>query len=142
MEPPPIAFAARGSTQEIECGAEFQPKFDAEGLIAAIVTDAENSQVLMVAWMNAAALSRSLETSTAHFWSRSRKKLWLKGEDSGNVLQIIEMRTDCDQDVIWLRVKAQGPGVACHTGASSCFYRVVEVGNEPGKVGLRRVPTP
>jgi phosphoribosyl-AMP cyclohydrolase len=124
-------FAARGTAREIESGLDFQPKFDADGLIPAIVSDAATGEVLMLAWMNAEALGRTLETRVAHFWSRSRGRLWRKGEDSGNVLAVAEMRTDCDQDAIWLKVTVGGAGVACHTGARSCFYRSLPLGQAP-----------
>lgn len=122
----PSPFPARGSTDEIEHGGVFQPKFDSDGLIAAIVTEDGTGTVLMFAWMNGEALTRSLETGIAHFWSRSRQRLWRKGEESGNTLAIVDMRVDCDQDAVWLRVRVAGDGVACHTGAKSCFYRAVE----------------
>lgn len=122
------AFTARGSTAEIEHGLVLQPKFDADGLIAAIVTDAQSGAVLMFAWMNAEALRLSLDTGVAHFWSRSRGRLWRKGEESGNTLTIREARVDCDQDAIWLKVTVEGAGVACHTGAKSCFYRAISIG--------------
>lgn len=122
---PARAFHQRGSRQDIEHGASFQPLFDADGLIGAIVSDAASGEVLMFAYMNAEALSLTLDTGTAHFWSRSRAKLWRKGEDSGNTLAVEEVRVDCDQDVLWLRVRVDGAGVACHTGARSCFYRAV-----------------
>ncbi|CFX38392.1 Phosphoribosyl-AMP cyclohydrolase [Candidatus Filomicrobium marinum] len=109
----------------LEEGLAFQPRFDGAGVIPAIVTDADTGQVLMFAFMNAEALQLSLETGIAHFWSRSRGRLWKKGEDSGNRLQIIEMRTDCDQDVIWMQVRIEGHGAACHTGRRTCFYRRV-----------------
>jgi phosphoribosyl-AMP cyclohydrolase len=125
-------FTRTGTAHDIENGTVFQPKFDADGLIAAIATDADTGAVLMVAWMNAEALSKSIETKEAHFWSRSRGKLWKKGEDSGNVLLIEEMSTDCDQDAIVLRVTVTGKGVACHTGARSCFYRTVTLGKIDG----------
>lgn len=121
-------FAARGTSAEIEAGATFQPKFDADGLIPAIVTDAERGGVLMFAWMNREALKLTLESRVAHFWTRSRKKIWKKGEESGNVLDVAELRVDCDQDVVWLKVRVRGEGVACHTGERSCFYRTVELG--------------
>lgn len=121
-------FAARGTTAEIEGGAAFQPKFDADGLIPAIVTSADTGDVLMFAWMNREALRLTIESRVAHFWTRSRRKLWKKGEESGNVLDVVELRTDCDQDVVWLKVRVRGDGVACHTGAPSCFYRSVELG--------------
>jgi phosphoribosyl-AMP cyclohydrolase len=124
-------FAARTSKQEIEEGFVFQPKFDADGLIPAIVTEAGSGDVLMFAWMNEEALALTLETRLAHFWSRSRKTLWKKGAESGNVLEVVEMRTDCDQDVVWMRVHVQGDGVACHTGRHSCFYRSLPLGTAP-----------
>lgn len=120
---PSPAFAPRGSTAEVEQGLSFQPKFDADGLIGAIVSDASSGDVLMFAWMNAEALSLTLTSGLAHFWSRSRRRLWQKGEASGNLLRVCEVRTDCDQDILWLRVAVEGAGVACHTGARSCFYR-------------------
>ena len=131
-------FAQRGSTEEVEQGLLFQPKFDADGLIPAIVRDAVSGEVLMFAWMNAEALATTLETGIAHFWSRSRRTLWKKGEESGNTLRVTEVRTDCDQDVIWLRAEAQGAGMACHTGARSCFYRVVPIG-APATPDLRLI---
>jgi phosphoribosyl-AMP cyclohydrolase len=123
------AFSARGSTADVEQGTTFQPKFDADGLIAAIVTDVKTGDVLMFAWMNAEALKLSLDTGVAHFWSRSRRRLWRKGEESGNTLAIREARVDCDQDVVWLRVEVAGAGVACHTGERSCFYRSISLGS-------------
>ncbi|MET3661136.1 phosphoribosyl-AMP cyclohydrolase [Aquamicrobium ahrensii] len=104
----------------------FTPRFDANGLITAVVTDAADSMLLMVAHMNAEALALTLETGVAHYWSRSRKALWKKGETSGNLQQVVELRTDCDQDAIWLRVKVAGHDATCHTGRRSCFYRTVE----------------
>ena len=132
MSPPAAPmFAARGSSAEVETSLAFQPKFDADGLIAAIVTDAVSGDVLMFAWMNAEALALTLETRLGHFWSRSRGKLWKKGEESGNLLRVSELRTDCDQDALWLKVVVEGDGVACHTGAASCFYRSVPIGLPP-----------
>jgi phosphoribosyl-AMP cyclohydrolase len=132
MSPPAAPmFAARGSSAEVETSLAFQPKFDADGLIAAIVTDAVSGDVLMFAWMNAEALALTLETRLGHFWSRSRGKLWKKGEESGNLLRVSELRTDCDQDALWLKVVVEGDGVACHTGAASCFYRSVPLGLPP-----------
>jgi phosphoribosyl-AMP cyclohydrolase len=118
-------FAERGSPREIEEGTYFAPKFDASGVLAAVATDADTGEVLMLAWMDATALARTIETGHAHFYSRSRGRLWKKGEESGNVLEVIEMRTDCDQDAVWLRVRVAGAGAACHTGRKSCFYRSV-----------------
>lgn len=125
---PKAAFAPRGSTSEIEQGHAFMPKFDQDGLMPAIVTDAQDGTVLMFAWMNAEALALTVETGIAHFYSRSRRKLWKKGEESGNLLRLTELRTDCDQDVVWLRAHVEGGHVACHTGARSCFYRRVPLG--------------
>jgi phosphoribosyl-AMP cyclohydrolase len=133
---PPQRFASRGEPHEIEEGTTFQPKFDASGLIPAIVTDATSGEVLMFAWMNGEALARTLETRSAHFWSRSRQALWHKGQESGNALEVVELRTDCDQDAVWLRVRVLGRGVACHTGRRSCFYRAVQLGRPPAGTGL------
>ena len=127
----PTPFAARGTPGEVETGLVFQPKFDADGLIPAIVTDAASGDVLMFAWMNAEALALTLETRVGHFWSRSRAKLWKKGEESGNLLRVSELRADCDQDALWLKVVVEGAGVACHTGQRSCFYRALALGAPP-----------
>lgn len=107
-----------------EAGSEFMPKFDASGLLTAVVTDAADGQVLMVAFMNRAALDLTRSTGVAHFWSRSRQALWRKGETSGNEMQVEQTLVDCDQDAIVLRVRPAGP--ACHTGVKSCFYRALE----------------
>ena len=107
-----------------ETGATLNPKYDANGLVTAVVTASGDGQVLMLAHMNAEALARTQETGIAHFWSRSRQSLWMKGETSGNVLRVVEMRIDCDQDAIWVIADAAGP--ACHTGERSCFYRRIE----------------
>lgn len=109
---------------QLEEGNTFSPRFDANGLITAVVTDALDGEVLMVAHMNAQALKLSLETGIAHYWSRSRKSLWKKGETSGNLQSIVELRTDCDQDAVWLKVNVAGSHVTCHTARRSCFYRV------------------
>lgn len=134
-----VRFAPRGDTAEIETGFVFEPKFDADGLIPAIVTDAESGEVLMFAWMNEEALALTVETRIGHFWSRSRKSLWKKGAESGNVLKVVEMRTDCDQDVIWISVHVEGDGLACHTGQRSCFYRSVQLG-KPSEVSVALEP--
>ena len=102
----------------------FSPRFDAAGLVTAIVTDADTHILLMVAHMNVEAIEQTRATGQAHFWSRSRQALWRKGETSGNGLTMVEMRVDCDQDALLLRVKPAGP--ACHTGRRSCFYRRIE----------------
>ena len=108
--------------------ATFTPRFDSNGLITAIVTDARDGAVLMVAHMNAEALRLTQETGIAHFWSRSRGSLWKEGETSGETLKVAEILTDCDQDVLLLKAEPQGRGAACHTGRRSCFYRRVEGG--------------
>jgi phosphoribosyl-AMP cyclohydrolase len=122
---------------DLEQGLRLTPRFDRDGLIAAVASDAATGEVLMLAWMNAEALRLTIDTGIAHFWSRSRAKIWKKGEESGNLLMIDEMRIDCDQDAIWMKVRVTGAGVACHTGARSCFYRIVPVGS-PGSVRLER----
>ena len=122
------AFAVAGSKQELERGVLLAPRFDADGLIAAVATHADTGEVLMLAWMNAEALKLSLETGEAHYFSRSRQALWRKGETSGQVQRIAEIRVDCDQDAVWLKVHPQGDGGACHVGYRSCFYRTVEDG--------------
>ena len=137
-----LPFAPRGTKQDVESSHTFQPKFDADGLIPAIVTDAASGHVLMFAWMNAVALDRTLTSGMAHFWSRSRSKLWCKGEESGNTLQVREIRTDCDQDVLWLRAELMGDKVACHTGAVSCFYRSLEANPATAELRLRTTDLP
>ena len=108
----------------LEGGNHLTPRFDANGLVTAVVTDISGA-VLMVATMNDEALRLTLETGEAHFWSRSRGELWRKGETSGNVLRVRELRVDCDQDALWLVAEIEGDGAACHTGERSCFYRRV-----------------
>lgn len=108
----------------------LDPNYDAAGLITAVATDAATGELLMLAHMNAEALAKTLETGEAHFWSRSRERLWKKGETSGHVLRVVEARIDCDQDALWLKVEPQGP--ACHTGARSCFFRRIEDGKLVG----------
>ncbi|MBU2581254.1 MAG: phosphoribosyl-AMP cyclohydrolase [Alphaproteobacteria bacterium] len=130
-------FAAPGDKSELEEGLAFTPKFGADGLIPAIVTDADGGGVLMFAYMNAEALRLTIETATAHFFSRSRGKLWKKGEESGNLLHIASMRTDCDQDVVWLSARIDGHGAACHTGRKTCFYRNVALGVPAGRADYR-----
>ena len=122
------SFPTGLSKDALEQGDVLAPRFDTAGLIAAIATDAGSGEVLMLAWMNAEALSRTLATGEAHYFSRSRGELWHKGATSGQVQLVDEVRIDCDQDAVWLKVRPQGDGGACHTGAVSCFYRVVEDG--------------
>lgn len=111
-------------TDHRETSRRLDPKYDANGLITAVVTHATTGDVLMVAHMNADALAATIEGGEAVFWSRSRGRLWKKGETSGNILRVVEMRIDCDQDALW--VKAEPAGPVCHTGEASCFYRWVE----------------
>jgi phosphoribosyl-AMP cyclohydrolase len=128
------------SKTESEEGTVFTPRFDADGLLPVVVTSAKTGEVLMFAYMNADALARTIETGEAHYWSRSRGRLWRKGEESGNTQRVVEMRTDCDQDAIWLKVDQQGKDAACHTGRKSCFYRAVPLGASlGGGVSLRFV---
>ena len=115
------------NTSEIEEGLGFAPQFGADGLITAVVTDVQSGDVLMVAHMNAQAVAKTIETGEAWYYSRSRQKLWKKGESSGHVQRVVELRVDCDQDALWLKVEQQGPG-ACHTGRRSCFYRAIPLG--------------
>ncbi len=114
---------------DIEEGTTFTPRYDADGLITAVVTDAGSGEVLMVAHMNAEAVAKTIESGEAWYFSRSRKKLWKKGETSGHVQRVIELRVDCDQDALWLKVEQVGEG-ACHTGRRSCFYRAVPLGKK------------
>ena len=119
---------------EIEEGLAFAPQFGADGLVTAVVTDATSGDVLMVAHMNADALAKTVASGEAWYYSRSRKKLWKKGESSGHVQRVVELRVDCDQDALWLKVEQVGEG-ACHTGRRSCFYRAVPIG-KAGSVKL------
>jgi phosphoribosyl-AMP cyclohydrolase len=116
--PAPLSGAAQDETREL------RPKFDAHGLVAAIVQDAETGEVLMLAWMNAEALEQTLASGRAVYWSRSRNKLWRKGDESGHEQHVVEVRVDCDQDAVLLKVKQTG--AACHTGRRSCFYRLAD----------------
>jgi phosphoribosyl-AMP cyclohydrolase len=110
-------------SHDVEEGLSFQPKFDASGLVTCVATDAGNGDVLMVAHMNDEALRNTVATGEAWYYSRSRRKLWKKGESSGHVQRVVEMRMDCDQDAVWIKVEQAG--AACHTGRRSCFYRAV-----------------
>ena len=121
-------FPTAASSQELERGAVLAPRFDANGLICAVTTHADTGEVLMVAWMNAEALHLTLDTGWAHYFSRSRQALWKKGGTSGQLQQVVEVRVDCDQDAVLLKVRPQGDGGACHVGFRSCFYRAVEDG--------------
>jgi phosphoribosyl-AMP cyclohydrolase len=114
--PPPLPGSAQDET------VELRPKFDADGLVAAIAQDADTGEVLMLAWMNAEALNQTIETNRAVYWSRSRRELWRKGDTSGHEQHVVEVRIDCDQDAVLLKVRQTG--AACHTGRRSCFYRI------------------
>jgi len=119
---------------DIEEGLAFTPKFDANGLVTVVVTDAKSGDVLMVAHMNDEAMRKTVASGEAWYYSRSRKALWRKGETSGHTQRVTELRVDCDQDALWLKVEQTGDG-ACHTGRRSCFYRAVPLGKE-GSVTL------
>jgi phosphoribosyl-AMP cyclohydrolase len=127
----PITFPSRTTTPEIELGHLLQPKFGPDGMIPCITVDDASGEVLMFAFMNAASLAQTIETRKATYWSRSRSQVWVKGEESGNVLHVVDLYVDCDQDVLLLRVKNAGPG-ACHNGFASCFYRKLAHGANPG----------
>lgn len=124
-------FAAPGDKDTLENGTVLSPRFDRGGLIVAIVADNASGEVLMVAYMNAEALARTIESREAWFFSRSRGRLWKKGEESGNTLAVDDIRVDCDQDAILLKVTMHGDAVACHQGYRSCFYRSVPLGAQP-----------
>jgi len=128
-----VTFAERTSVEEVEEGESLAPKFDEHGLIPCITADFETNEVLMHAYMNTDALQRTIETGEAHYWSRSRQKLWRKGESSGLVQKVKELRVDDDQDCVWMRVEVAGSGASCHVGYKSCFYRAIPVGNQAGK---------
>lgn len=120
---------------ELENGVVLSPRFDADGLVTAVVTNADDGELLMVAHMNAEALELTIQTGIAHYWSRSRRQLWKKGESSGNLQSIREIRVDCDQDAVWLKVVVAGAKATCHTGRRTCFYRVVQTSS--GDITLR-----
>lgn len=114
----------------VDTTTQFTPRFSSDGLITAVAVDADNGAVVMLAYMNAQSLQLTLKTGIAHYWSRSRNALWKKGETSGNTQQVVEMRTDCDQDVVLLRVRTGDTGANCHTGRQSCFYRTVTISDD------------
>ena len=139
-----ITFAPpSASKSELEGAGSFTPKFDAHGLVTAVVTDARDGELLMVAHMNAEALALTIETGVAHYYSRSRGKLWPKGEESGHVQQVHEIRIDCDNDVVLLKVTQLGhePGIACHTGRHSCFFSVLKDGQWQAVEPVLKDPT-
>ena len=122
-------FPTLAAKQDLEEGMVFAPRFDANGLITCVTTDADTNALLMVAHMNTEALEKTIATGEAWYWSRSRQTLWHKGDTSGQIQTIVEMRTDCDQDALWLRVRVAGDGGCCHTGRRSCFYRIQPTGD-------------
>jgi phosphoribosyl-AMP cyclohydrolase len=128
-----IAFPEPPAKAELDEAAIFTPRFDEHGLMPAIVVDAAGGEVLMVAYVNAEALALTIATGEAHFWSRSRGEIWRKGATTGNVLRVVELRTDCDQDTLLIRAELTGDGVACHTGRRSCFYRAVTAPQAEGE---------
>ena len=128
------AFSRMPASDDIEEGTVLRPKFDAAGLVTCVATDAASGDVLMVAHMNEEALRRTVETGDAWYYSRSRKALWRKGESTGHTQRVVEMRTDCDQDAVWIRVEQAG--AACHTGRHACFYRKVAVGEGKGSLSF------
>lgn len=122
----PLTFEKPSADKaELEGAGAFTPRFDANGLVTAVVTNIRDGELLMVAHMDAEALALTIETGIAHYYSRSRRKIWKKGETSGNLQTVHELRTDCDQDAVWLKVSVAGHDAACHTGRRSCFYRIV-----------------
>jgi phosphoribosyl-AMP cyclohydrolase len=136
----PLQFAPRTSIQQVEEGFDLAPRFDQDGLIPVVTTDASSGEVLMHGYMNAEALRRTLELGEAVYWSRSRQALWHKGATSGLVQKVLELRIDDDQDAVWLRVEVRG-GASCHVGYRSCFYRRVQTGAEGSTPGWRLVFT-
>jgi len=133
---PPVP--ATSGKSEIEEGTCLMPRFGADGLVTCVATDAGTGEVLMVAHMNAEALARTLDTGEAWYWSRSRNELWHKGATSGQIQTIVELRVDCDQDAVWLKVHVAGDGGCCHTGRHSCFYRSIE---PDGTLRILETPT-
>jgi phosphoribosyl-AMP cyclohydrolase len=117
---------SQAAEEDVEEGVVFAPKFDANGLIVCVTTEAATREVLMVAYMNEVALEKTIETGFAHYWSRSRQALWRKGETSGQTQKVLSLRVDCDQDALLLEVEVGGDGKACHTGRKSCFYRALD----------------
>jgi phosphoribosyl-AMP cyclohydrolase len=137
-ERPP--FPPPGSAAEVEEGAVLMPRFGPDGLVTCVTTDAGTGEVLMVAHMDADALARTIETGEAWYWSRSRRELWRKGATSGQTQSVVEIRVDCDQDAVWLKVRVGGDGGCCHTGRRSCFYRTIPLRQSDGAVRLALAP--
>jgi phosphoribosyl-AMP cyclohydrolase len=134
-------FAPPSTKLALEDGAAFTPKFDADGLITCVTLEHESNTILMLAHMNAEALAKTLESGIVHYWSRSRQSLWRKGDTSGQIQTLVELRTDCDQDALIARVHVGGDGKACHTGRKSCFYRRIIMG-ENGPELVKDTPDP
>ncbi len=124
----PSSAGTEPSTAGREEGTAFVPKFDSNGLLAAIVVDSSDNAVLMFAYMNEQALNATIDSGFVHLWSRSRQALWKKGETSGETLRVVSIRTDCDQDAVLIHAEPQGRGATCHTGRRSCFYRTLSGG--------------
>ena len=135
MSDPTDFFAERQSVEQVEEGDELAPKFDANGMIPVVTTDYATGRLLMHAYMNDQALAKTIETGEAHYYSRSRQKLWRKGESSGLIQKVKELLVDDDQDCVWMRVEVAGSGASCHVGYQSCFYRTIPVGEEAGRGG-------
>lgn len=125
-----ILFSARGDKKQLEEGLALAPKFDQDGLIPVVTTDYNSGEVLMIAYMNEESLRLTIELGEGVYWSRSRKEIWHKGKTSGNVQVVRELRIDCDQDALWMRVSVIGNGATCHTGFRSCFYRAIPTGEK------------
>jgi len=136
-----ITFAARGTSDEIENGHKLTPKFDTAGLITAVAVDHQTRDILMVAHMNADALKKTIMTGEAWYWSRSRNSLWHKGDTSGQIQTVHDIRVDCDQDCLLLIVSVAGDGGCCHTGKRSCFYRRIDGLDALGEVKLANLPS-
>lgn len=129
-------FPQAHSKHDLERGTALAPRFNADGLVVAVAQHADSGEILMLAWMNAQALKLTVETRIAHYFSRSRGELWKKGETSGQLQDVVELRVDCDQDAVLLKVRPRGDGGACHVGFRSCFYRVLD----DGKLVERETP--
>jgi phosphoribosyl-AMP cyclohydrolase len=138
----PSPFRPPGAARDVEEGALLSPRFGPDGLITCVAVEDGTGDVLMVAHMNAAALARTIETGEAWYWSRSRGELWHKGATSGQVQSVVEIRVDCDQDALLLRVRVGGDGGCCHTGRRSCFYRVVRPAQDAAGATLAFVDAP
>jgi phosphoribosyl-AMP cyclohydrolase len=134
----PDTFPAPTSASDVEKGTLLQPRFGPDGLIPCITVDHASNEVLMFAFMNAESLAHTIRTGRAAFWSRSRGKLWVKGDESGHALKVVDLYVDCDQDVLLLKVENSGPG-ACHNGYRSCFYRKLAPGADPGSESSLRL---